>query len=80
MVLYPGPGFLSIGSRPSLPKKHFNGLINHYLVLHAGVFSPVHARINNLQEEYVVFCQRKRASVEFLNAAEKETFKYDIII
>ena len=27
-VLYPGPGFLSSATWPSLPKKHFNGLIN----------------------------------------------------
>ena len=27
-VLYPGPGFLSSASWPSLPKKHYNGLIN----------------------------------------------------
>ena len=30
-VLYPGPGFLSSATWPSLPKKHFNGLnqLNH---------------------------------------------------
>ena len=28
-VLYPGPGFLSSATWPSLPKKHYNGLINH---------------------------------------------------
>ena len=27
-VLYPGPGFLSSATWPSLPKKHYNGLIN----------------------------------------------------
>ena len=27
-VLYPGPGFLSRSTWPSLPKKHYNGLIN----------------------------------------------------
>ena len=26
MVLYPGPGFLSSATWPSLPKKHYNGL------------------------------------------------------
>ena len=25
-VSYPGPGFLSSATRPSLPKKHYNGL------------------------------------------------------
>ena len=27
-VSYPGPGFLSSATWPSLPKKHYNGLIN----------------------------------------------------
>ena len=27
-VLYPGPGFLSSATWPSLPKKHYNGLLN----------------------------------------------------
>ena len=27
-VLYPGPGFLSSATWPSMPKKHYNGLIN----------------------------------------------------
>ena len=27
-VLYPGPGFLSSATWPSLAKKHYNGLIN----------------------------------------------------
>ena len=27
-VLYPGPGFLSSATWPTLPKKHYNGLIN----------------------------------------------------
>ena len=27
-VLYPNPGFLSSATWPSLPKKHYNGLIN----------------------------------------------------
>ena len=27
-VLYPGPGFLSSATWPSLPKKHYKGLIN----------------------------------------------------
>ena len=27
-VSYPGPGFLSNATWPSLPKKHYNGLIN----------------------------------------------------
>ena len=34
-VLYPGPGFLSSATWPSLVKKHFNGLINlcsHYMI------------------------------------------------
>ena len=26
-VLYPGPGLLSSTTRPSMPKKHYNGLI-----------------------------------------------------
>ena len=30
MVLYPGPGFLSSATWPSLPKKHYNELVNHY--------------------------------------------------
>ena len=36
-VSYPGPGFLSNATWPSLPKKHFNGLIyqsiNHQLII-----------------------------------------------
>ena len=28
-VSYPGLGFLSSATWPSLPKKHYNGLINH---------------------------------------------------
>ena len=31
-VSYPGPGFLSSATWPSLPKKHYNGL-NHILPL-----------------------------------------------
>ena len=27
-LLYPGPGFLSSATWPSLPKKHYNGLSN----------------------------------------------------
>ena len=30
-VLYPGPGFLSSATRPSLPKKYYNGLINQLI-------------------------------------------------
>ena len=40
-VSYPGPGFLSSATWPSLPKKHYNGLnqiksnqINHVLFVH----------------------------------------------
>ena len=28
-VSYPGPGFLSSATWPSLPRKHYNGLINN---------------------------------------------------
>ena len=45
-VSYPGPGFLSSATWPSLPKKHYNGLnqtkpygsgqrLSHYALLHA---------------------------------------------
>ena len=37
-VLYPGPGFLSSATWPSLPKKHYNGLINQSIYL----FLPSH--------------------------------------
>ena len=33
-VLYPGPGFLSSATWPSLPKKHYNGLINNQSMYH----------------------------------------------
>ena len=33
-VSYPGPGFLSSATWPSLPKKHYNGLNQTKLVLH----------------------------------------------
>ena len=33
-VLYPGPGFLSSATWPSLPKKHYNGL-NRYFDTHS---------------------------------------------
>ena len=32
-VLYPSPGFLSSATWPSLPKKHYNGLIKFYLTI-----------------------------------------------
>ena len=32
-VSYPGPRFLSSATSPSLPKKHFNGLINQLALL-----------------------------------------------
>ena len=32
-VSYPGPGFLSSATWPSLQKKHYNGLINQYLYM-----------------------------------------------
>ena len=32
-VSYPGPGFLSCATWPSLPKKHYNGLKTEKLVL-----------------------------------------------
>ena len=32
-VSYPGPGFLSSATWPSLPKKHYNGLINNQPVI-----------------------------------------------
>ena len=31
-VSYPGPGFLSSATWPSLPKKHYNGLINRLII------------------------------------------------
>ena len=30
-VLYPHPGFLSSATWPSMPKKHYNGLINQLI-------------------------------------------------
>ena len=35
-VSYPGPGFLSSATRPSLPKKHYNGLINQSKIREIG--------------------------------------------
>ena len=32
-VLYPGPGFLSSATWPSLPKKHYSELINQSIIL-----------------------------------------------
>ena len=32
-VSYPGPGFLSSATWPSLPKKHYNGLINRKILI-----------------------------------------------
>ena len=40
-VLYPGPGFLSSATWPSLPKKHYNGLINQVAYVIATLWSGV---------------------------------------
>ena len=44
-VSYPGPGFLSSATWPSLPKKHYNGLnqtkvINFLIYIYAIAFVP----------------------------------------
>ena len=44
-VSYPGPGFLSSATWPSLPKKHYNGLNQTKLI------APLHGYVNRLCEE-----------------------------
>ena len=45
-VLYPGPGFLSSATWPSLPKKHYNGLNLNLLLCY----------LNKYVDQYAVFC------------------------
>ena len=44
-VSYPGPGFLSSATWPSLPKKHYNGLNQTKLI------APLRGYVNRLCEE-----------------------------
>ena len=51
-VSYPGPGFLSSATWPSLPKKHYNGLnqtgVSHYKV-------PLTFYINGNNQENIAY-------------------------
>ena len=64
-VSYPGPGFLSSGTWPSLPKKHYNGLNQTKLIMsyikmmimhtESEVGMYTHTHIGVKQSEYVYF-------------------------
>ena len=41
-VSYPGPGFLSSATWPSLPKKHYNGLNQTKLIYHVSDYNCHH--------------------------------------
>ena len=52
-VSYPGPGFLSSGTWPSLPKKHYNGLKKTKIILPPQTLVEIAVQVTRI----VVFCQ-----------------------
>ena len=53
-VSYPGPGFLSSATWPSLPKKHCNGLINQMPSAHGAIFCRINIVCDNSRRGLIV--------------------------
>ena len=54
-VSYPGPGFLSSATWPSLPKKHYNGL-NHpsmHACIHPSIHPSIHTCMHACMHAYI---------------------------